>query len=347
MPMRDHRLPERHAMTDLVHALVVRVGDVRCALPMSHVEQTFRLSNHRIHNVGGTLCLLFRGRSLPLYRLADQLGLWEAEEPTEAVIVWVGGRRLSFAVNELIGQIELERIPLPALAASPFCTGALIDESGEIIPVLDPAVVTGFNPEDVSSGFGLSEMQQSALREVGNIGSGQAATALSTMIASEVNISYAEALLVTASEAAGLLGSPLETSAIVETPILNEGGRVMMVFAGDSSSRLCGLLGVNPNDEMGHSALREVGNILSTSYMNAICTLTGMELEPAPPRLDVDLLGTLLERLGDGPGDDVVVLLRSSLSIPGDAGFTFTFVPQLTAVEELLERLDRAMGAAT
>jgi len=71
-----------------------------------------------------------------------------------------------------------------------------------------------------------------------------------------------------------------------------------------------------------------------------------MELEPAPPRLDVDLLGTLLERLGDGPGDDVVVLLRSSLSIPGDAGFTFTFVPQLTAVDELLERLERAMGAA-
>jgi chemotaxis protein CheC len=332
-------------MPETVHALVVRVGDVPCALPMVSVEQTFRLSSYRIHNVGGTLCVLFRGKSLALYRVADQLGLW-ADEPTDAVVVWVGGRRLALAVNELVGQSDLPRTPLPALANSPFCSGALIDASGSILPVLDLPALVGID-ERAPAGFALTPMQRSALREVANIGSGQAATALSAMISDSVDLSFAEALLVRASETTALLGSPLETSALVETAISGGNGRVVLVFTGDAPQRLCSLLGVELGDEMGRSALREVGNILSTSYMNGICMLTGMELEPEPPRLEVDLLGKLLERLhDDGSGDDLVVFMRSSLIIGGVEGFTFTFVPQLTAVDELLERLERAMGAA-
>ncbi len=332
-------------MSETVHALVVRVGDVPCALPMSHVEQTFRLGSYRIHNVGGTLCVLFRGKSLPLYRVADRLGLW-ADEPTDAVIVWIGGRRMALAVNELIGQSDLPRTPLPALASSPFCTGALIDQSGGILPLLDlPAVVGIFEAPSIASS--LTAMQQSALREVANIGSGQAATALSAMIAQEVDLSFSEAMLVRASEATAMLGSPLETSALVETPIAGNNGRVVLVFTGDAPNRLCSLLGVSMSDEMGRSALREVGNILSASYMNGITMLTGMELEPDPPRLEVDMLGKLLERLhDDGKGDELVVFMRSSLIIGGVEGFNFTFVPQITAVDELLERLERAMGAA-
>ena len=46
------------------------------------------------------------------------------------------------------------------------------------------------------------------------------------------------------------------------------------------------LLGVEADTEIGRSALGEIGNIVGTSYINALATMTGIELEPAPPRRD-------------------------------------------------------------
>ncbi len=331
-----------------LHVLVVRVGESQLALPMTHVEQTFRLSGRRLFNVAGQLCLLFRGRTLAARYLGEALGLPGDGAEGKAVIVWCGGRRMAFAVDDLVGQFTLQRYPLPPLALSPFCSGALIGDEGEIVPLLDPLVVAGIS-EEGRAAVVLTAMQQSALREVGNIGSSTAATALAGMLGTEVRIDYSDSLLVTVDQVAGLIGSPLETSAMVVTPITGGHGSVLMLFAGAAPRKLCALLGVSLDEDMGRSALCEVGNILSSSYLTALQTMTGLALDPEPPLLDVDVLGSLLGTHIDPTtsAGDLIVLMRSSLGVgDGDEGFSFSFVPQMTDVQELLGRLEASLGMA-
>ena len=96
------------------------------------------------------------------------------------------------------------------------------------------------------------------------------------------------------------------------------------------------------SDELGRTALQEVGNILATSYLNAIVEMTGMPLEPEPPTVEVDLLGQLLSQSGASGGSptDPTVLMRSQLTVETSAAkFSFLFVPRLGSVDTLLQHL--------
>jgi chemotaxis protein CheC len=283
-------------MSDPVHVLVVRAAGLPWALPMDSVEQTFGMHGRRIHDVAGVPLLIFRGQSLELLDLASALGQpCDGEPPEAAVIVWAGGRRHAFSVQALVGQLVLERSPLPSFVRSRFCSGAVIDASDEIIPVLEPGVVAGAWDAAGDRSFGFSEIQQSALLEIANIGSGNAATALSQMLGKPVEVHYAEALLATLAEAADRAGASASQSAVVDTPVAG-GGKVLLLFPDGAGDQLCELFGTSLDDEMGRSTLSEVGNILASSYLNAIVEMTGMQLEPEPPTIEIDLLGNLVQK---------------------------------------------------
>jgi hypothetical protein len=69
--------------------------------------------------------------------------------------------------------------------------------------------------------------------------------------------------------------------------------------------------------------------------------MTGMALEPEPPVLEIDILGSLVERslAGVAPGDPTV-LMRSVMTVDStDAQFAFLFMPRIEAVDALLTRL--------
>ena len=108
------------------------------------------------------------------------------------------------------------------------------------------------------------------------------------------------------------------------------------------SEELCRLLGTSLDDEIGRTALQEVGNILATSYLNAIVEMTGMDLAPDPPTVEIDLLGQLLSNSAASRGNphDPTVLMRSQLTVESStAKFSFLFVPRIGSVQTLLERL--------
>jgi chemotaxis protein CheC len=150
-------------------------------------------------------------------------------------------------------------------------------------------------------------------------------------------------------EAIDRIGGPMSRSALVDTPIAAEGGTVLLVFPDDTGEQLCQLLGTSLEDEMGRTALQEVGNILATSYLNAIVQMTGMELEPEPPTVEVDILGQLLARSAATGGSlsDPTVLMRSQMTVESSsAKFSFLFVPRIGSVETLLERLGVSAGQA-
>jgi chemotaxis protein CheC len=327
-------------MSESLHVLVVRAGGLAWALPMDSVEQTFELEGRRVHDVAGCRVVLFRGQAIEIIDLAARLGVPGDWHPRSAVIAWAGGRRRAFAVDTLVGQVWADREQLPAFVASRFTSGAVLGESGEVIPVLEPGVVAGAWEFDADLGF--TEMQRSALIEIANIGSGNAATALSQMLGRPVEVHYAEALLATLAEAADRAGAAAGTSAVVDTPLAGDGGKVLLLFPDESGDRLCELLGTSLKDEMGRSALREVGNILASSYLNAIVEMTGMPLEPEPPSIEIDLLGSLVARSLDGVAQptDPTVLMRSVMTVDtSDAKFAFLFVPHIGAVGKLLDHL--------
>ena len=327
-------------MAEKTRLLAVRAGGKTWALPLGAVEQTFDLTSTPMRGIGRTRGVLYRGSVLELHDLATALGVEASGAATAGVALWAGGHRRVFAVEDLVGQVVLELQPVPEIAHSPT-TSAVVLLDGEVVPVLDPSAVAGERRTSGES-LGFTEMQRSALIEVANIGSGHAATALSQLLGQPVDIRYNEALLATLAEAADRLGAYAERSAVVDTPVADDGGRVLLLLNEASAAALCSLLETSLDTDMGQSALSEVGNILAGSFLGAIVEMTGLELEPEPPEVEVDVLGAVVERrlTAGGTPDDPTILMRSTLTVAtSDAEFTFLFVPQFSAVRSLLESL--------
>lgn len=192
----------------------------------------------------------------------------------------------------------------------------------------------------------LSELQLSALREVANIGAGNAATSLATLVGRPVDLGVPLLELVPLEAAAERIGPLEEPVAAVLTPLRGDvAASLLLVLPEPSATDLCALLGTDPAEELGRSCLQEVGNILTAAYATSLAGFTGLALEPAPPLLALDMLGAVVDAVlaGSAGGAGTVLFLQTSLAIDGTAcPFGFLVVPQDDAVGALL----RALGVA-
>jgi chemotaxis protein CheC len=188
-----------------------------------------------------------------------------------------------------------------------------------------------------------TELQLDALRELANIGSGTASTALSGMLGRSVDISVPKAQALPIAEAVEAAGDPdAEVTGIVLGITGEMGGTVLLLVPPRDADALCRLLGVEPDDEFALSALGEIGNIVGTSYINALASMTGMEIEPTPPATATDMLGAIVESVlaGAAMTSDIALLLDSNLVVEGDGcSVAFLLVPDQGGVTLLLERL--------
>jgi chemotaxis protein CheC len=140
----------------------------------------------------------------------------------------------------------------------------------------------------------LKALQLDALREVANIGAGHAATALSQMTGHTIMISVPQINIAPLEDIPNQVGSDEEPVAAVLMKILGDlTGLALLVFTQPTALRVAGLMMKKENltelDEIGQSALREAGNILSAAYLNALSEFMGMILLPSPPTLAIDL----------------------------------------------------------
>ena len=143
-----------------------------------------------------------------------------------------------------------------------------------------------------------TELQLDALRELANIASGNAATALSQMLGREVELSVPRVLALPLADAVDACGSPDEIVTGVVIPLDGDiDGLVLLLIPIEGAAALCQLLGVEAGSEIGDSALREIGNILGTSCLNALASMTGLNLGPCPPHLTTDMLGAIVSSL--------------------------------------------------
>lgn len=189
----------------------------------------------------------------------------------------------------------------------------------------------------------FTELQLDALRELANIGSGNAATALALMLGREVELAVPRALALPLADAVDAVGPAEASRSAVVLPIFGElDAIVLLLFSDEDAATLCGLLGVEAGSEWGDSALGEIGNILGTSYINALASLAGIALEPRPPHVVTDMLGAIVASLlTETVGEtDVALVLDSELDVQGVAcSMSFLLLPTAGGVAELLERL--------
>ena len=188
-----------------------------------------------------------------------------------------------------------------------------------------------------------SDLQLDALRELANVGSGTASTALSAMLGRSVDITVPKAFVLPMAEAVESIGNPEDdVTGIVLGVFGDMEATVLLLVNPNHAALLCGMLGVPADSEYGESALLEIGNIVGTSYINALAEMTGMAIEPTPPGVASDMLGAIVETvLAERAGaSDVALLLDSDLVVEReDCSVSFLLVPDAGGVEQLLGRL--------
>jgi chemotaxis protein CheC len=189
----------------------------------------------------------------------------------------------------------------------------------------------------------FSELQLDALRELANIGSGTASTALSSMLGRSVDISVPTAEALPFADAVDAVGPAERVVTGVVIGVNGDMAATVLLLLGESdAATLCGLLGVDPADELAASALGEIGNIVGASYINALSAMTGLALEPEPPQSATDMLAAIVASVlaGRAAGDDIALVLDSDLRVEGeDCSMSFLLVPSHGGVQELLARL--------
>jgi len=166
----------------------------------------------------------------------------------------------------------------------------------------------------------IDKTKLDVLKELANIGVGNAVTSLSTMLNEEkINMDVPSARLVLLQDVPELLGgAELPVAGVYIESSGDADLTILFVLPLDSGVNLISTLVPGSNglfDEMGISVLTEVGNILTTSYLNALSFMTNLLLIPNPPEVAVDMSGAIISTIMAEKYmvEDEVVLLSTAL----------------------------------
>ena len=147
----------------------------------------------------------------------------------------------------------------------------------------------------------LKDVHIDVLTEIGNIGSGNASTALSAMIGREVVISMPQVKFLSFQEAIEKNGCPEETVAAVLVRLKNDvEGMILMTLEQDFAQAVLGAffgeqkITFDTLSEDNISALTEIGNIMSHSYITAISSLAGLAIGAEMPSFSIDMFGAIM-----------------------------------------------------
>lgn len=164
----------------------------------------------------------------------------------------------------------------------------------------------------------INSMQMDVLKEIGNIGAGNAATSLSTMIGKGVEIDVPSVKLVELSDIYEYLKNPEEIVASTIVGIRGDApGKMLMNFDSNSTKHLISLLtGERPEDltamnEMESSVISEVGNIICSTYVISLSNFTSLFLETDVPILIVDMFAAIISEtsiMASKDYDDVLMI---------------------------------------
>ncbi len=196
----------------------------------------------------------------------------------------------------------------------------------------------------------LSDTELDVLKEISNIGTGNAATAISKLLGGRVDIKVPDIRFLQFSELPEIIGGAENEVIGILVSLENDiDGMMMFVMDKLSASVIVNRILNRDNEELGQemsemeiSVLSEFGNIIAGSYLSAISRLTGMVVSPSVPALSDDMAGAILSvpAIEFGKMSDHVLLIQSEfLSESGQAKGFFILVPTLKGFDNIFKRL--------
>ena len=199
-----------------------------------------------------------------------------------------------------------------------------------------------FNLNDVS------ERYVDVLKEIGNIGAGNAMTALSQMLQCKVDMRVPQVRLLEFSEVGAIMGGEEKTMCGILLGVEGDiTGSIMFLIELEAARGLIrklmmGYESGNPNfDEMELSALKEISNIITGAYLNSLSTLTNLMIYPTPPSLTIDMAGAILSvpAIEFGILGDHILLIQSQFYDEVEIDGYFILIPDLPSYEKILRAL--------
>lgn len=149
----------------------------------------------------------------------------------------------------------------------------------------------------------ITSMHLDVLKEIGNIGAAHAATALSTLLNKKIDMKVPKVEMVSFDEMMDLAGGPESVVAGIYLRIEGDvTGSMFFVLPVEQANRFIQRL-VQDNSldfqtgevsEIGASAMQELGNILSGSYLSALSDFTSLRIYPTVPALSIDMVGAII-----------------------------------------------------
>jgi chemotaxis protein CheC len=149
----------------------------------------------------------------------------------------------------------------------------------------------------------LTCVQRDVLKEIGNIGAGNAATSMSKLIDKKVNMQIPSVNMVSFDEMMNMAGGAENIVAAVYFRIDGDlDGTIHFVFTVQEAEHLISqVTGIAYNlsdgesaDEIAVSALQETGNILAGAYLTALADFTALNIKASIPVLNIDMAGAIL-----------------------------------------------------
>ncbi|MDO3676299.1 chemotaxis protein CheC [Paenibacillus ehimensis] len=199
----------------------------------------------------------------------------------------------------------------------------------------------------------FADFQMDVLKEVGNIGAGHAATALSQLLDKPVDMLVPKVRMVPFEEIADSVGGAEQ--AVIAIFLRVEGetpGNLFFILKFESAKKLlrnlAGIESVEGEEysEMELSALNEIGNILAGSYLSSLADFTQLNMQPTVPSLAIDMAGAILSygllQFGQ-MGDQALLIDTKFLDGSDEVEGHFFLIPD----PESFERIFVALGVHT
>ncbi len=193
----------------------------------------------------------------------------------------------------------------------------------------------------------MSDEYFDVLKELGNIGAGNATTALAQMMQCKVDMSVPQVKLLEFKELGELMGGEELIMAGIYLGIEGDiTGSIMFLLEKQAARHLVSkLLGMESEgedfSEMEFSALKEMGNIITGAYLNSLSSLTNLVIYPSVPDLCVDMAGAILSvpAIQFGALGDKILLIQTQFFDEMVLDGYFILIPDLDSYGKILSAL--------
>jgi len=199
----------------------------------------------------------------------------------------------------------------------------------------------------------LTEKQKDVLKELGNIGSGNAITALSDLLKKKIEMSLTSIDIIPFWKIPHLFGDVTKEVFGIYSKVIGENDfRILQIYTKESIINMINNLtefdkksikkikDLNDLDDFSVSIISEIGNILVGHYTSALANLLSISIIPSVPDLALDTIGALTscaiakfsKKL------DFTLIIETTLKIEEmELDGILCFIPSIETVENLLK----------